>query len=435
MKCNICKKLVAISCLLPILSMSIINTPLYVQASETGEENTAEAEETSITPSSFQKWTQGTELSYEIFPEEEELVRVQINKITEEEDSIGFLFENKKRNISGSDAFSFWIENPSAEVLSMNISITDSSETGYSLPDGSYVIAEDENGENGQILEVLYGKFDVPADFKGNLYIPLELLAPQETSETEEETTVEEKTTFTNIVSWGITVLIKDESVQSGSREEETEKASLFREEQERRTETKGETIYKTVNYSIKNIAFWKNSMETQMDRYYRYQIKGESRIQIPTVEDSVTTYTVEVYDLFGKKQNFPVKLSVKTDTPGIEIGDDGTLTVTPEAKPGSFEIEVSCEEAVNKGTMEIEAYESWRVNYEGEGNDIPTPEEEKPLLSDGMNLLISNVWLVRIIVIAGCIAALSLFLWYWRLSEKLYKTMNQQIAEEQEEN
>ena len=335
------------------------------------------------------------------------------------EDGIGFLYENARRSIAGSDAFSFWVDNTSGDVLNMNFSISDGKKISYTLPDGAYVIAEDGSGENGQILDVLYGRFCIPAGFSGNLYIPLEQMQSEDGAVRK----------FTNIVSWGLTIVMpKTEEAEASTEEEEQQMNSIFQPEQEK------EVITESRTFSLKQFGFWKNSVEVQNSRYCRYEVTGQSKVQIPTVENSVSSLSGQVTDLYQNKKDLPVKFSLEQEVAGVSITEDGILTVMPAAQPGTFVVDVQAEGASNKAAIEITLYESWRVNYEGQGGKIPEAGQEASLMTETMSRLGASVWFVRIIVIGSVFVMFALYKYYKKLSKKQHKVIHQLVAEKQEE-
>ncbi|MFA9378453.1 MAG: hypothetical protein ACERKZ_17160 [Lachnotalea sp.] len=350
--------------------------------------------ETKLEPSSFKKWVKDAELDYSINKVKGEDYNIDVNvdsQCGEGEYSSVFLYENKNRTITNCDAISFKLKNDKDEALQLNVTLTNNKKQSASLIDGEYAIAEDLDEQQGQLLLAEYGRFEVPANFDGTIYIPFSHL----------KTENGDNVNLSRIVSWGVTTVLE---------------------------------MDQKAEYNISDITLWKDSEIKQNERYFQIEIDGSNQVQIPSAGEGITKYTAVVKDLDGNELDTPVVFSLAEEVEGATLSEDGQLVVTPKLAESTLTIEVSTATSKNMATLAVETYVSWRGSYEVGLAQIPDEDADESIIPTYMTVLNSHIVMVRVTCIV-ILAILIIIMVHWHdISKEKYKILEQKICKDRKE-
>lgn len=237
-------------------------------------------------------------------------------------------------NWSSYEGVSFHIKNNSSKAK-INISLLDKSLGKLSVIDDNPVVLKE--GATSLVSYVRNNTISLPDDFDGIIYIPFSSMRDDD-----------EK--FKGVQSFGITILNKEN--------EET-------------------------NIYIRDFSLFTSDDTLEMDKLIGIYIIGKTVITIPTAGSSIFQYSAKVRDLKNNSIDQKVSFYLKESIEGVELKNQGTLSLNNKAKPGSIRLYASSNKGNNSiGYIDLEIVEKDMSNLtsleDGIVLTIPEPEEMK---------------------------------------------------------
>lgn len=319
-----------------------------------------------VKPDEFSEWDNGVEVIKEIINNTNGYT-LKVNA-----DTIGladgyysyFLYENKSRNLGGYDGVSFEINNKNEIPLKMNVSMTPKSGTGLTLKDEGILILESLNGNEGEVIQVSNGIFEIPAGFNGVVYIPFNQLKNDDGKEV----------SINNIATWGFT--------------------GVLEEEQE-------------VKYEISNINFLKGSFPLQEEKYKNIHIAGNDKIYLSSKGTIIENFKAEVKTLEGEAVNSDVTFFLENAVEGASISEDGRLEIASDCKETAITVCAKSSDSFGIGKFNVQLL---KPESENKTSYIPASSEIKSIMPPAYQFLIDKIVLARIVLIVIALIFLGIF-------------------------
>lgn len=373
------KKLITLGILCCLIS---IFTYIPVSAISSDAKTTAK-------PAEFSEWDNGVQVIKEIMNNTDRYT-LKVNA-----DTIGladgyysyFLYENKSRNLGGYDGISFEISNKNEIPLKMNVSMTPKSGTGLTLKDEGTLILESLDGNEGEVIQVSNGTFEIPARFNGVVYIPFNQLKNDDGKEV----------SINNIVTWGFT--------------------GVLEEGQE-------------VKFEISNINFLKGSFLLQEEKYKNIHITGNDKIYLSSKGTIIENFKAEVKTLGGEAVNSDVTFFLENEVEGASISEDGWLEITSNCKETAITVCAKSSDSSGIGKFNVQLLKPESGNKTGY---IPAASEIKSIMPSSYQFLIDKIVWARIILIVIALIFLSIF-GSWLVKSRIkYLILKQEIYQSEE--
>lgn len=279
-------------------------------------------------------------------------------------------FKNVKLNLKESAGISFWVCNNQAAPVRMNFALFDPEGRTVDVGAGFFVKL---CGETTSYAKVEYGCFELPGDFEGEVQIPFDVLAFQDTGDGVGE--------ITQV--WGYGIICVAEQ---------------------------GETY----DVTLSNLAFLTAEETASAKEPCELTIEGDERAFRPKVGESDTSYHAVIYNMLGESSPAEAVFSLNDEYEQASVSENGVLTVGSRF-PGEM-IEIKAETADGlTAVREIAVYDSWTNSVSTDNGfdaSLADPTEIPPIVkwADDMRSP-DTLWLIRGVFAAGGIIFLAYYL------------------------
>lgn len=295
-----------------------------------------------------------------------------------------YLYEYKKYDISGCDAFALGFENNSEEELRINVNLQTGGDGNVQAADEQPVVLENRDGTAGELVKAMYGSITVPAGFDGTVYVPFASMADESG----------EPFVPGTIRSWGITVILEED---------------------------------RSAQYAVKNIRFLSDSIAFQKEQYYTVHLLGTDTVHMTEEETTETRFRAEVKDMDGQSAEKDVRFSLKEPVPGAEVTEAGMLRIQAGCRASYIDLLMRVEDA--------KSVSSHRIGLTfGKEDGVPATSQIPPLSKGSYEWLAARAALFRAAGSAAAGGADLLFLSWLAMAKRSYKVIQFHVPEREED-
>lgn len=290
------------------------------------------------------------------------------------ENSYSYLYQSNNDNWSAYNSLALQLENKSENSIMMNLQIESKYNGIFNLKEDSTIFFKSSENDLYRQGEMLYSNIEIPASYKGTVYIGFDNLVNKEnnTPITSEE--------LQSISSWGMTIVPSNE----------------------------GENIL-----ALKKIEVIKKEALTDLEYLRSINIIGNNQVQIPLVGESIEDYKVE-----GGEN---VKFSLAKDYEGVTLTEEGQLIINDEATAGKVIFQLSINDQITCEKV-IKLVNSWafeKSDEDGVPYGLLSPEESPTVNSgDKFRILESSVLFIKIFLVSTVVICIMIYA-YWKKKHK----------------
>lgn len=279
-------------------------------------------------------------------------------------------FKNVKLNLAESEGISFGISNNLGTPVRMNFALFDPEGRTVDVGAGFFVKL---CGETTTYAKVEYGCFELPAGFEGEVQIPFDVLAFQDTGDGVGE--------IAQV--WGYGVICVAEQ---------------------------GETY----DVTFSNLAFLTAEETVSAKEPCELIIEGDERAFRPKVGESDTPYHAVLYNMLGESSPAEAVFSLNDEYEQASVSGNGVLTVGSRFPEETIEIKAETADGLT-AVREIAVYDSWTNSVSTDNGfdaSLADPTEIPPIVkwADDMRSP-DTLWLIRGVFAAGGIIFLAYYL------------------------
>ena len=297
---------------------------------------------------------------------------LNINSYSEKynENAYLYIYQYKNYNWASYDAIVLQVENKSNKPQRLNLQIENTSKNQFNLKEDAIFFLKNSETKYYSQGKMVYSTAEIPAKFKGKIYITFDNFINKESNDKIS------KKNLKNITSWGITIIPTSE----------------------------GENII-----TLNKIKLLKKQALNTLEDLKDIKIIGSEEVQIPMVGESIESYKVK-----GKKN---IKFTLLENYTGVNLSEDGKLTINDKAKAGEIIFRVNIKDKI-KYEKSITLTHSWTFNQVDE-NGVPyglLPPDKSPTVNSMSKFMFleNSMIFIRIFLVSVSFICLMLYI-HWK--------------------